>query len=227
MHNYRLPTVKELTTAGVAGLGATATLQPWTPLGHWKRLRRARQGLGATAALKPWTADSTRPGNTLRIVRQRLPDHYQKLMNYLASGSWKEADHETEQMMLKAVGTKAEQRGYLSPEEIRNFPCKDLLLIDGLWVKFSGGKFGFSVQKQIWVEVGGKLDFGEDEASAKAAYVRFGDSNGWRRENSFVNYRNLKFDLSAPAGHLPAFRNGGFLEEVDGSLISRLVNCSK
>ncbi len=175
VYDYRLPTIEELTTVGVE----------------------------STAALQPWTAASTRPGNILRIVRKRIPDHYQKLVNYLASGSWKEADQETDKLMLKAVGPAAEQRGYLELEEIRNFPCLDLQLIDGLWVKFSGGRFGFSVQKKIWVEVGGKLDFGKDEQSAVEAYVKLGDSNGWRRGDSWVSYSDLQFNLFAPTGHLP------------------------
>ncbi len=188
VYDYRLPTVDELTAVGLAD---TAT--------------------------QPWTTDAARPGCRLRIVRQQLPDHYQKLVNYLSSGSWKEADQETDKLMLKAVGPAAEQRGYLKLEEIRNFPCQELLLIDGLWVKFSGGKFGFSVQKQIWVELGGKLDFGEDEQSARAASYKFSDHNGrsvtWNYSNETLN--------GAPAGHLPCFKGWGVGEFVSGvSLLS-------
>ncbi|MBW4600116.1 MAG: GUN4 domain-containing protein [Calothrix sp. FI2-JRJ7] len=28
--------------------------------------------------------------------------------------------------------------------------CQDVYTIDSLWVKYSGGRFGFSIQKQIW-----------------------------------------------------------------------------
>lgn len=126
-------------------------------------------------------------------------------MNYLASGSWKEADQETDKLMLKVVGKKAEDRGYLELEEIKNFPSKDLLLIDYLWLKFSGGRFGFSVQKQIWVEVGGKLDFGEDEDAARTAYRKMSALNGWRHKNgNYASYPDqIIFDFSAPVGHLP------------------------
>jgi hypothetical protein len=160
-------------------------------------------------------------------VRQRIPDRYRELVNYLASGSWKEADRETDKLMLKAVGEKAEQRGYLELEEIRNFPCEDLLLIDQLWVKFSGGKFGFSVQKQIWVEVGGKLDFGKVKSATLEAYQKLSDKNGWR-----VRYEDMTFDTSAPTGHLP-FANlpyalaQGWGTAAVSCLVSRLANCSK
>ncbi|NJN03789.1 MAG: GUN4 domain-containing protein [Leptolyngbyaceae cyanobacterium RM1_1_2] len=101
------------------------------------------------------------------------------------------------------MGQEAERRGYLELEEIRNFPCGDLLLIDQLWVKFSGGKFGFSVQKQIWLDVGGKLDFGEDYQSAKQAYEKMSDRNGWRKSAQYISYKDAIFSTSAPIAHLP------------------------
>ncbi len=33
--------------------------------------------------------------------------------------------------------------------------CEDLRTIDQLWVKYSNGRFGFSVQKRIWHSIGG------------------------------------------------------------------------
>jgi hypothetical protein len=43
-------------------------------------------------------------------------------------------------------------------KQLLNFPCTDLRTIDGLWVKYSNGHFGFSVQKEIYLSVGGKAD---------------------------------------------------------------------
>ena len=41
-----------------------------------------------------------------------------------------------------------------------NFPCDDLRTIDQLWVHYSNGKFGFSVQKKIYMdELGGTRDY--------------------------------------------------------------------
>ncbi|MER3590207.1 MAG: hypothetical protein C4322_22685, partial [Mastigocladus sp. ERB_26_1] len=42
-----------------------------------------------------------------------------------------------------------EKKGWLKKEHIREFPCQDLHTIDTLWVKYSQGHFGLSVQKQI------------------------------------------------------------------------------
>ena len=72
---------------------------------------------------------------------------------------------------MKAVGDR-EQKGYLYLEDLRQFPCADLRVIDQLWVRYSNGRFGFSVQKQIWVEVGGKLDFGKDRDAAITAFEK-------------------------------------------------------
>jgi hypothetical protein len=129
---------------------------------------------------------------------------YTRLRDLLREGKWKEADQETANVMLKAAGKNAEKRGYLNLDEIRNFPCKDLLTIDRLWVHFSGGKLGFSVQKQIWLEVGGKLDFGKDEKAARSAFQKMCDRNGWRVEGSYISSNQVIFDTSAPEGHLPS-----------------------
>jgi HTH-type transcriptional regulator/antitoxin HigA len=56
---------------------------------------------------------------------------------------------------------------------IENFPCDDLRTIDQLWVKYSQGRFGFSVQKKIWLEVGGKVDYDTE--------CKLGDRVGWRK----------------------------------------------
>ncbi|MFB2922542.1 protein kinase domain-containing protein [Aerosakkonema funiforme] len=79
---------------------------------------------------------------------------YRKLRDLLKAGNWKEADEETGRVMLKAAGR--EKEGWLDDESINKFPCTDLRTIDRLWVKYSKGRFGFSVQKRIWESVGGK-----------------------------------------------------------------------
>jgi hypothetical protein len=78
----------------------------------------------------------------------------------LKAGEWREADKETDRRMLEAVGRKEDD--YIRAEELKTFPCKDLRTIDRLWVKYSQGKFGFSVQKQIWQECGSPTNSGKD-----------------------------------------------------------------
>ncbi|MFM6817170.1 MAG: GUN4 domain-containing protein, partial [Dolichospermum sp.] len=78
---------------------------------------------------------------------------YRKLRDLLAAGKWKEADEETRQVMLAVA--KRERERWLNVESIDNFPCADLRTIDQLWVKYSDGRFGFSVQKRIYQGLGG------------------------------------------------------------------------
>ncbi|MBD2337632.1 GUN4 domain-containing protein [Calothrix sp. FACHB-156] len=122
---------------------------------------------------------------------------YTKLRDLLAAGNWKDADMETYRVMIQALGKN--EGDYFESEELLNFPCTDLRTIDRLWVKYSNGRFGFSVQKEIYLSVGGKLD-GEYD---KEAFEKFGDRVGWRVKSSWIMYSEGTFDTSAPVGHLP------------------------
>ncbi|MGJ3247686.1 MAG: GUN4 domain-containing protein [Elainellaceae cyanobacterium] len=204
VYDYRLPTPDELTTVGAVRVREASPKEKPplpnapTPLPHAESPSQTHE-----PPLHPWTSDPDRPGNALRIVRQRIPDRYRELVNYLANGRWKEADQETLNVMLEVTNRK--EQGYFSLESLKNFPCDDLRIIDQLWVKFSGGTFGFSVQKEIWVEVGGKLDFGEDEDAAREAFRKMSDINGWRNAGGrYIKYEDVIFDTSAPRGHLPS-----------------------
>ncbi|MEG3871885.1 serine/threonine-protein kinase [Microcoleus sp. Z1_B5] len=118
---------------------------------------------------------------------------YTRLRDLLAAGKWKEADEETLKVMLKAA--RQEKEGWFTKESIENFPCDDLRTIDQLWVKYSQGRFGFSVQKKIWLEVGGKVDYDTE--------CKLGDRVGWRKGGQWLDYSNLTFKIAAQAGHLP------------------------
>jgi hypothetical protein len=148
--------------------------------------------------LVAWTDSPSTQWNALRVVRVQLPNRYKALLNYLANGRWREADEETANVMLEVAGQK--DRGYLDPEDIEKFHCEDLRIIDQLWVKFSGGRFGFSVQKQIYLETGNKPDGQYREKE----YERFGDRIKWCVKNNWLNYDELTFSVNeAPKGHLP------------------------
>ncbi len=141
---------------------------------------------------------------------------YTLLRDLLKAGRWKEADYETYKIILKLIGRR--ESDWVREEEIRQFPCLDLRTLDELWVKYSSGKFGFSIQKQIYLECGGKLDDNYDDST----YEKFGDRVGWRLKSIWIPYYDLIFDSSAPLGHLP--RPGGWVRGVP-SLFSRLEAC--
>ncbi|MCC5637862.1 GUN4 domain-containing protein [Nostoc sp. CHAB 5844] len=167
--------------------------------------------------------------NTFRLVRFRIPEQYHQLAYYLAADMWKEADDETLKVMLEVGGR--EQQGYLGLEDIREFPCEDLRIIDQLWVNYSNGHFGFSVQKEIYLSVGGILEgsrtnspfkkvlapfksiyarFGDrvmnEDYEIYKAYERFADRVGWKVKNNWIVGDEVKYNTDARKGHLPLLR---------------------
>jgi serine/threonine protein kinase len=120
---------------------------------------------------------------------------YRKLRDLLKAGKWKEADEETARVMLAVA--KREEKGWLDIYSIDNFPCTDLRTIDQLWVKYSDGRFGFSVQKRIYQGLGGTGEYNGD------IWQKFGDKVGWRKGGNWLYYKNITFDKKAPEGHLP------------------------
>ncbi|MGL4497919.1 MAG: GUN4 domain-containing protein [Planktothrix sp.] len=136
--------------------------------------------------------------------------NYDQLEQLLKAGSWKEADKETAKKMLEVAGRTKEE--WLREEDIDSFPSEDLRTIDQLWVKYSNGRFGFSVQKRIYQSLGGTRSYEEK------VWEAFGDQVGWRVNGHWLwNFQfNLQFNpQTAEDGHLPW---GTMLEmvEVDG-----------
>ncbi|MBC6434434.1 GUN4 domain-containing protein [Nostoc sp. HG1] len=149
--------------------------------------------------------------------------NYTRLRDLLAAKNWKEADKETYRVMIQAVGKK--DGDSFDKDKLLNFPCTDLRTIDRLWVKYSNGHFGFSVQKEIYLSVGGKADGRYYEE----AWKKFGDRVGWRVESSWIFYSKVTVDTSSPRGNLPIFYSGKLSfshSVVISSLASRLVNCN-
>jgi hypothetical protein len=179
---------------------------------------------------------------------------YTKLRDLLAAKNWKEADEETYRVMIQAV--RKENGEYFDDCILLNFPCTDLRTINGLWVKYSNGHFGFSVQKDIYLSVGGKAD----GKYYKEAWHKFGDRVGWRVKRNFfvsnwISFDDVNYVTAFPIfGHLPyqiitvfwqSWRQLEGCEDCDNdfvfmtvgremwacerefsSLASRLVNCN-
>ncbi len=111
--------------------------------------------------------------------------------------------------MLEIAGRK--QEGWLGTNDLRKFPYQDLHNIDQLWIKYSNGRFGFSVQQRIWRRLGGIKNTGYE------TWIRFSESVGWRVNDSWIAYRYLSFTLKAPEGHLPycrAWLEGGWRQHM-------------
>ncbi|MBW4569031.1 MAG: GUN4 domain-containing protein [Tolypothrix carrinoi HA7290-LM1] len=145
---------------------------------------------------------------------------YTKLRDLLKTGNWKEADYETYLVMIQAVGKK--ENDYFERDDLLNFPCTDLRTIDRLWVKYSDGRFGFTVQKQIYISIGGK----DDGQYYEEAWELLGDRVGWKVDNNWIDsLNNINFDTSAPEGHLPFWGAGEKAVLFFSSVVSRIETC--
>jgi hypothetical protein len=133
-------------------------------------------------------------------LRSAVGYDYTRLQDLLANHKWQEADRETANAMLKVAGR--EKQGWLDVEDVDNFPCEDLQTIDRLWVEFSNGKFGLSVQKEIYQNLGGTRKFD------LSIWGKFGDTIGWRNRGKWKLYSEMNWenpmDSDTPRGHLPA-----------------------
>ncbi|MFN6535909.1 MAG: GUN4 domain-containing protein [Nostoc sp. EkiNYC01] len=193
------------------------------------------QGMALEANDRPQTMEewlnllsSSQANLTGVILASDVGVNYQTLENLLKAGEWKAADEETTRVMLKVA--KIEQQDSLDFGYIREFPCTDLRTIDLLWIKYSKGHFGFSVQKGIWLECGGKAySVGSPDAYHDFdTELSLGNSVGWRREDKWLSYSEHNFSLNAKKGHLPGhFSCGGERHLwIASFLASRVINCN-
>ncbi|MEG4483771.1 GUN4 domain-containing protein [Microcoleus sp. D2_18a_B4] len=129
---------------------------------------------------------------------------YTKLEQLLAAGQWQAADGETANKMLEVAGRQKER--WLDSENIYNFSCPDLRAMDRLWVKYSDGRFGFSVQKRIYQSLGGTKEYNSKE------WKDFNEAIGWKQKGEkgkWLEYSQLTFNTQAPRAHLPVVTWGG------------------
>ncbi|CCI01436.1 GUN4 domain-containing protein [Microcystis aeruginosa] len=165
-------------------------------------------------------------------------ENYYFLHNLLAAGKWEEADRTTYTIISGLAGGTV-LRGF------DNLPCEDLRTINQLWLHYSQGKFGFSVQKDIYESLGGtslqrnleslKRSEGWRSASDKELYEfdynhrileKFAYRVSWRREN-WEYPDTFTFNLmTAPQGHLPFSHCFDVGVNAVHKVAKRLVTCS-
>lgn len=116
---------------------------------------------------------------------------YQSLQRLLAQQDFQAADVVTLQKMCELAGAAAIERKWIYFTEVVNLPIIDLITLDRLWLMSSGGKFGFSVQRRLW------LSLGKD-------FTKLWTKINWKSGNTWTRYpQEFTWDLSAPQGHLP------------------------
>lgn len=91
--------------------------------------------------------------NTLLLVGD--VQRYSRLRDLLAAGDLDAADIETANLLFDGL---ADQHGDVSPEALERCPAAMLQIIDGLWSTSSHGRQGFSMQQQLYRELGGSRE---------------------------------------------------------------------
>lgn len=116
---------------------------------------------------------------------------YLSLQKLLAVQDFQAADSLTLQKLCELSGPTAVQRKWLYFTEVENFPITDLQTINMLWFVHSEGKFGFSVQRELWLGTGKN-------------FTKLWEKIGWKTGNNWTRYpQEFTWNLSAPRGHLP------------------------
>ncbi|WP_256874767.1 GUN4 domain-containing protein [Nostoc sp. C057] len=102
--------------------------------------------------------------------------------------------------MLKIANR--EEEGWLREEDIKNIYIRDLYTIDQLWLTSSNEKFGFSIQKKIWMELCENRDvhIRSKLYDKYKIFKLFLKKVEWNEDNKKIK---ITFDLRAKEGHLP------------------------
>jgi hypothetical protein len=137
-------------------------------------------------------------------VRSEVGIDYSFLQDTLSEGNWKEANHLTALIMMNII----KEQGNNFRESVQNFPCIDLETIDQLWLNASNYRFGFSVQKGIWEDLGKN-------------YEQLQESIGWQKREDdlgvcYLPLSDYDFSIKAHFGHLPSWWFlGGWIDRGD------------
>ncbi|WP_044258714.1 GUN4 domain-containing protein [Richelia intracellularis] len=117
--------------------------------------------------------------------------NYSPIEKLLAVQNWEVADRMTNQKMCELAGDSAVKRKWLYFTEVNNFPIVDLQTINNLWLVNSEGKFGFSVQREIYLALGKNWE-------------SIWNKIGWKKGNNWTRYpKEFIWSIDAPRGHLP------------------------
>ncbi|HEY9749159.1 MAG TPA: GUN4 N-terminal ARM-like repeat domain-containing protein [Allocoleopsis sp.] len=152
---------------------------------------RAYQALYAANSAKATEFLNTHFPTGLIPFRSERNIDYGSLQKLLAQQDFEAADRLTLQKLCELAGPAAVQRKWIYFTEVENLPIPDLQTINTLWLVHSEGKFGFSVQREIWLSVG-------------KDWEKLWPKIGWKSANNWTRYpQEFTWSLSAPRGHLP------------------------
>ncbi|KAK9812587.1 hypothetical protein WJX73_010690 [Symbiochloris irregularis] len=126
-------------------------------------------------------------------LKSAAQQDYSVLKEHLSKGAFQKADDETRAKLIQLAGKEASKRNWVYFSEVQFIPSEDLQTIDQLWKAGSGGVFGFSVQRELWMQ-------------NRKYWTRFFKAISWVTGER-NNYRKwpgeFMYTREAPKGHLP------------------------
>ncbi len=116
---------------------------------------------------------------------------YGPLQRHLLLQEYEPADRLTSEALRQLAGLDAVRRGYVYYSEVAAMPAADLEALDRLWLVYSRGRFGFSVQGRLLLSCDGQWE-------------RLWPKLGWKANGIWTRYpRSFTWSVEAPEGHLP------------------------
>nr|UAD87120.1 hypothetical protein [Gracilaria pacifica] len=127
-------------------------------------------------------------------LQSSLQLNYQPLQDLLMNHDFQKADSLTQSYLCSLTNAdKKYNRDWLYFTDISSLPCEDLYVLDKLWRIYSRDKFGFSIQRKIWL-------------SNDCNWEKFWLLIGWNKSGIPLRYPNeFIWSIDAPDGHLPLF----------------------
>nr|YP_009398167.1 hypothetical protein [Thaumatella adunca]ARW67353.1 hypothetical protein [Thaumatella adunca] len=127
-------------------------------------------------------------------LKKSLQIDYQPLQKLLINKEFKEADQLTQKYLCLLVEIKTKnKKEWLYFTDIQFLPEEDLFTLDFLWKIYSKGKFGFSIQKKIWIKNNKKWE-------------KLWEKIHWLNNGIMKRYpQEFIWTIEAPEGHLPLF----------------------
>lgn len=116
---------------------------------------------------------------------------YAPLQHHLMLQHFEAADRLTSAHLRELAGPEAVRRGYVYYSEVPAMPAVDLDSLDRLWVCYSRGRFGFSVQGRLLASLNGRWD-------------RLWPRLAWKLDGRWTRYPgSFQWSIEAPEGHMP------------------------
>lgn len=187
---------RTLLVIGLCLVQSTSGFAPRAAIrGKARLMAPCRAEAEATADAEPAEAPQTPP------IPDELPsavgyDHM-PLAEALSKLDFKEADQITRDSLIQLAGEAAQERNYVYWTEVKKIPEEDMETMERLWLLYSEGKFGYSVQRKVW-----RQQKGDFENFCRKINWNTKDGEIERKRKWFGAGEYL-YTMDAPRAHLP------------------------